>query len=507
MATVEEAMRSSTARQAATLRPWLSWPMVVAVALMLGVVALPSLHLLDDPDSYWHLAAGQWILAHGQVPLRDPFSHTLPGAPWTAHEWGAEVLFAALYRLGGWPALVGLIAAAYATTMAVLTRFLLQRMLPVHALALVGLAVGMSLSHLLVRPHVLAWLVMVLWLTALVNAVESRTQPRWAAVLLVPLWANLHGSYVLGVLLAGALALEAVCEAPRGQRRAMLRQWAPFIAITALASLLTPSGWHGWSFTLYVTRMTFALSVIQEWASPDFHRPQALQVWLLGVMAAAFAGRLQLRWMRWLLLLGFVHLALKHQRNVALLGMASAVLMARDWAACWYRTASPSSREVSVLDRWFDAWAGPARPAGWAALLAVALMAAALASQRAAQPGETHTPAKALAAARAAGLTASPVLNAYDFGGYLIHEGVPVFIDGRADLYGDPFLRRYLEALQLKTPDSLPELLAQYRIGWTMLPPGSPAVALLARLPGWEPVYQDETAVVHRRVAAVPAAP
>jgi hypothetical protein len=125
MGTVNGVMRGSTGRQQATRGQWGSWPLVVAVLLMLGVVASPALRLLDDPDSYWHLAAGQWILAHGQVPLHDPFSHTMPGAPWTAHEWGAEVLFAVVYRLGGWPGLVWLVAAAHAATMAVLTRFLL----------------------------------------------------------------------------------------------------------------------------------------------------------------------------------------------------------------------------------------------------------------------------------------------------------------------------------------------------------------------------------------------
>lgn len=47
--------------------------------------------ILGDADSWWHLAAGKWILANQQVPTVDPFSHSRPGAPWHAQEWLSEV--------------------------------------------------------------------------------------------------------------------------------------------------------------------------------------------------------------------------------------------------------------------------------------------------------------------------------------------------------------------------------------------------------------------------------
>ena len=106
-------------------------------------------------------------------------------------------------------------------------------------------------------------------------------------------------------------------------------------------------------------------------------------------------------------------------------------------------------------------------------------------------------PAPALAAARQAGLT-GPVLNDYDFGGYLVFEGLAPFVDGRIDLYGDEFMRAYAAALAADG-DALPRLLDRYRIAWTLLKPGEPAVAALDRDPAWERVYADAGAVVHRR--------
>jgi hypothetical protein len=92
-----------------------------------------------------------------------------------------------------------------------------------------------------------------------------------------------------------------------------------------------------------------------------------------------------------------------------------------------------------------------------------------------------------------------PVLNEYGFGGYLIYSGVPVFMDGRADMYGDALLKRQIDALMLRDPADLPRLLNDYRIGWTLLSPGTPALASLDQLPGWRRVHTDAVAVVHVR--------
>ena len=94
-----------------------------------------------------------------------------------------------------------------------------------------------------------------------------------------------------------------------------------------------------------------------------------------------------------------------------------------------------------------------------------------------------------------------PVLNSEPFGGYLIFSGVPTFIDGRMEMYGDRFLRRYLDAAQGSEP-VLAGIIRDYGITWTLFEPQSPAVAALDHLPGWRRVYADAYAVVHARNAA-----
>jgi hypothetical protein len=110
------------------------------------------------------------------------------------------------------------------------------------------------------------------------------------------------------------------------------------------------------------------------------------------------------------------------------------------------------------------------------------------------------TPADAIAAARRLGV-AGPVLNSESFGGYLAFAGVPDFIDGRIEMFGNRFLADDVAA-ESGDAAMLARLLAEYRIGWTLLAPQAGAVTVLDRLPGWRRVYADRFAVIHARTGA-----
>jgi hypothetical protein len=477
----------------------LSWPLLVALLSFFGILFSGRVGaLLSDPDTYWHLAAGRWILEHGAVPHADPFSHSMPGTPWTAHEWLSELVLAGLQQAGGWAALTIATALVFAATLAYLMRFLLARMEPVHALLLTAFAASMLTGHLLARPHVLIWPLLVVWVGSLVDAGEQGRGPPWALLPIMTLWANLHGSFTLGLALGAALALDAVLGTAPGQRWAAARRWTAFAGLSVAAVLITPAGWHGLWYPIQIMNMTVALDVITEWRSPNFHSPQILELWLLLILGIACSGRLRLPWLRLLLMLGLVHLSLKHDRHVEVLGLVTPFLIAAPLALQW-RATQGTGADAEALDRIFQAFAAPAKSGAVAASLLVAatLATMSLQSGRHAPPAAT-APEAALQAARHAE-AAGPVLNSYNFGGYLIYNKVPVFIDGRADMYGDALLKRYLDALNLHTPGALTQLLDDYRIGWTLLEPGTPALAVLDRMPGWKRVYADPVAVIHVR--------
>jgi hypothetical protein len=315
------------------------------------------------------------------------------------------------------------------------------------------------------------------------------------------LWTNLHASFTLAIGFAGALAIDAVLPLETtAQRLAAARRWGAFLLACVLVVMVNPRGIEALTHAAGVMNMTQTLALVNEWKSADFHDFQFLLLWLAMVMALAFAGRLRLSVIRVVFVLGLLYLALKHQRYHALLGLVSAFLLATP-IGVGLRSLSTDAAGANAdgLDRWFRRWSSRARPVGLgiALLLGVGYVMIGRGLMPSA-PNRSTTPERALAAFQATGVHAN-VLNAYGLGGYLIFREVPVFIDGRADMYGDAFVAKAAEAMTLKAPHALENLLAKYQVGWTMLGPQSPAVELLDHLPQWKRVYADSIAVVHVR--------
>lgn len=104
--------------------PRLISPNVLVLTVAAYALFLFAPRVLADGDTYWHIAAGDWMLAHGYVPRTDLFAFTTQGMSWVAHEWLAEILFALAYRTGGWVGVIMLTATAAGMAMFLLARAL-----------------------------------------------------------------------------------------------------------------------------------------------------------------------------------------------------------------------------------------------------------------------------------------------------------------------------------------------------------------------------------------------
>src|SRR5581483_151452 len=313
--------------------PALALP-ATTLLLLYAVLLLGGERLLNDPDTFLHIAAGNWIWAHGSVPRVDPFSASFAGTPWTAHEWLAELILAGAHALLGWGGVVLLAAAMVALAFAILAATAARSLAPLPGLALIGLSICLAAPHLAARPHVLALPILAFWAAALLRARAEVRPPSPALLPLMALWANLHAGFVFGLALAGAFAAEALLAAPdRARRIAALRGWGGFLAGAALLPLLNPHGIDLWLFPLRLLGQSFALDFVGEWHATDLSRVQALEIWLLALLALALATPLRLAPVRLLLLLGLAHLALRHARNAELLAMLAPLLLAAPIAA------------------------------------------------------------------------------------------------------------------------------------------------------------------------------
>ena len=449
--------------------------------------------MLGDPDTYWHVATGHWIIAHRSVPNQDVFSFSMPGAPWTPPEWLAEVVFAWLYDHFGWAGPVVATALCFVAALSLLLRATLRYMEPVYAMIATVLASGLTVSHLWARPHILILPILVIWVAALVKArTEDHSPPLWLASLMC-LWSNLHGSYMFGLGIAGLFAAEAVLTAPSSTERYRgLRDWAIFSTASLAAVLISPFGIEGLLLPFKLNNMA-ANAFVGEWQSPNFQKNLILEVWIALLLFASITRGWRVPWTRAAMLLLILHMTLQHARFGELLGFVTPLLLGPVLGPQLAMTSRHS--QSTALDSIMAKFAKPASVSGivTAAIAFVAISSIGL-HRNINRQSDSITPASALAAVETNHIHGA-VFNDYSFGGYMIFQGIKPFIDVRY-FYGDSFIERYVQALT-GVSDELPRLLGQYGIRWTILRPASPANSLLAHLPGWRLLYADDIAIVY----------
>ena len=442
--------------------------------------------LLRDADTFWQIKVGQWIAAHHAVPFTDIYSFTRAGEPWISTSWLAQVLFAQAFDVGGWAGVVVLTALAAAGAYTLLAHALCRFLPPLQVGVVICAVFALASPHLLARPHVLAMPVMIAWASGLVSASGRGGAPSpWLLALMIA-WANLHGGFVFGLALIGAFALDAVWNAEAARRKRVVFGWALFGFAALVASCVTPYGWGTLLAARNILGLGEALSLIIEWRPVDFSHVSALEVCLLGLLGLALFRGVRLTPPRILLVLGLTQMALAHNRNIEVFAFLLPLVVAEPLSVQFAALRRTEGRAISL---------SAARVA--AVVLLLGGFTAAFVASRPYVPADGKSLTGAVQALKDHG--ARRVLNEYAFGGLLIAADVPVFIDGRTELYGEQFVLAHDNALRLWDIGKFLALLDTYRIDATLLDPSSPAVHLLDRLAGWRRIYGDRDAVVHIR--------
>ncbi len=260
--------------------------------------------LLRDASIGWHIRNGQQMLLTHTITRTDSFSSTMNGKPWFAWEWFYDIVFAAIHHALGLNGVVFYSAAIIAATFVLTLHLGLRRggNLPITLFLLI-LALGASAVHFLARPHVLSWLLTVVWFELLDSAAaapgsEQKKRLLWLPVVML-LWVNVHGGFVLGfVLLAVYLAGGAIEYGTDRERREEIAGWLKRLGgvslLVAAASFINP---YTYQLHLHVYRYLtdrFLMNRISEFLSPDFHGAAqqcfALLV-LIAIVAVASARR------------------------------------------------------------------------------------------------------------------------------------------------------------------------------------------------------------------------
>jgi hypothetical protein len=453
---------------------------LAAAALALGGLgtALYRLTPVFDPDAFWHLHTGRYVLATRSVPSVDAFSHTAAGRRWDFVDWLADVILYGAHRLGGLPGLVVLTALLGGLGVAITVHRMLRRAPPPVVLALTPLVMGVGVFRVTPRPQTFTFALFSATLLLL-----DRPDGAWLVPPLLVLWQNLHSSAPLGLLALVAHAVGRALAARRDATPLDLRNTLGPVLLGALALLVAvhPIDRLRAGFGHMVDPALMAL--ITEW-QPMYRMPLATPVNValealvaLALVAVAHAPtRRRLDPTAALVALGTTVLAVRAMRFVPLAAIALAPVAALGLAA-------------------LAGWRPRARVAALA--LAAALGAVTVAAQR--KPFGFGLLAGMFPEGAARWVDARQprgrLLNDFNDGGYLMFTlGArhPVFSDGRSwALYDPAFLR---DALQ---PDlsRLDRLVARYDLGLAVVYSDA-RIGWFQSRPGWSLAYFDDRAFV-----------
>jgi hypothetical protein len=442
-------------------------------ALLFLAIATAACLMPAQHDTWWLLRAGQDTWATRHVLLTDTYSHTVHGTAWPNHEWLSQVLFYAVYAIGGLPLLTLSAAAVVTVAWAIVwaeTRGSAKAKFLMTAFVLAAATTTLSL-----RAQVLSLLLVVSTMALL-----RRRQYAWLPLLFWA-WANLHGAVLLGVLLLAASLAAAFIEDVKAMPRL-----AAASALCLVATALTPLGWRFW---LDMPRSLGRIRElgIDEWAAPSLANPALLPFWTtvaVLVVLACTRGRALLtdpiarrdgHLTMCACALALAPLAITAVRNVPpflMLALPAIAALLPDF---------PAARGSSTTDR-------PRLNAAIAAAAAViaAVVVAGAYRARLARFNWSPLPAASLAALdRCEG----NLYNRYDEGGYLIWfaPGQKVFLDGRQDPYPPSLI---YEQKVVEATGVFERLFARYDVACAYVPAESAVGVNLVRA-GWTPLYRD----------------
>jgi hypothetical protein len=448
----------------------------------------------NDPDLWFHLKLGQVVWNTHSIPSTDTFSFTAYGHARTTHEWLAELGIYAVYHLGGYSGLM-LAFSILASLLFVLVYVLCYQCCESALVAFIGgvCAWFFGTVGLAIRPLLLGHIFLVLELIVLESAWRGRRRLLWLLPPLFAVWVNCHGSYFFGL---GVLVVYWVCTFANGRWGLVVAQpWdrkgrkllGAILILCGVALCVNPVGVHLLLYPLNVAfQQSTSLNAIDEWLPPDLgsSRGAGMIVAVVGILLVSLLRQSKLQLRELLILAMAFALAMQHVRLLFVFGIVVSPVLSGVLAPLLGRDGK---REHPIANGLLMA----------AFLVTIVFVFPGRAAIQ--QQIRKTSPTGAVNYIRRTGLS-GPMLNQYDFGGYLIWA-LPeekVFIDGRGDIFDwAGVLAEYGRWATLAEDPNI--LLDKYRIRLCLLSKNTAMTRVLPYLSGWKKVYSDDVSAVYVR--------
>jgi hypothetical protein len=475
------------------------------IGAILLVALIPAIGPVSDPDFFWHLKVGQWILDHHAIPSQDLFTYTVSDHRFVAHEWLSEVIMAAINAVAGlggvslyfaaitWGAFVALLRTARAG----------------YIIAGLGLALAFAAGNPIWGPRTqMITFGFTVALLLLLRRYRESHDRRWLYALppLFLLWVNLHAGFTIGLIflaitVAGEFIRNRLLHPAAGDPGGGPLPMRPLLAAAGLSALAVLVNPNLAGIYLYAAQTQFSSAqqqLIVEWFSPNFHMPEmrAFEAMLLVIIVLLGLSPKKPRLTDMLLLLLGLTLALQSVRHIALFVAAATPIMVELGQAAWdgHRDRLPRLREPRP-----NPVMGAINVVVLLAIAGLAVAAHVLPDMRSGlrSPAITKTFPVAASDFVATDLPPGHLFNQYGWGGYLIYRLWPrekVYIYGDAAVMGDQFLYEYQSVNVLHADYA--QVLDRRGVTWVVYPTGDPLEVVLQQSPDWRLVFQDKVASV-----------
>ncbi len=455
-----------------------------------------------DPDIFWHLVTGRWMVDNHQIVSHDLFTFTVAGAKWVDPEYTTEIIAYLVYKVGG----LALVSIAFGAVTFVGFLFIWRRVRleltnKVIAAVLIGIA---GLGGVLVwgpRPQMITFTFSCVELLWLDQYLRGKSRAIYWLPLLMIAWANLHGGFLFGLVPVGVAGfVEAVHWVRRVDgdiHKRRVRILVLIFVACLVAALINPNGFHLYTYTIQPQFSGVQQSFIAEWQSPNFHvlEERGFELMLL-LLPIAFILRRPSLW-EVCLTAAVTYLALSAVRHSALFVAAETPLLIWSFSAGWERLALAERVRTWVLPHAKEMLAGAAAVLLMAALGTAYFVHGTLSNQ--ARATAANFPVGAADWLAAHPDVGTHMFDQYGWGGYLIYRFYPqpnrrVFSFGEATLLGSKVMQQVAD-VETGNPD-WQQIFAQWNIDYVVDVPGAPEVLALEVDPQWTKVYDDGLAVI-----------
>jgi hypothetical protein len=470
---------------------------VVQSLILVILFAVPAIFWartngIHDPDIWWHLRSGQWIVQHHAVPRTDSFSSFAAGKPWEAYSWLFEVIVYKLFaRLSymGLMLYIGVMVVAITAAM----HHMIKRLQRDFSLAiLLTVAGAMCMGHLYTpRPWLFTILFFVLELDIVMQVRRTgRIRELFWLPLIFALWANIHIQFIDGLVVLALASAESVLALRWPMISSREGKRIPALAIPAafagcvLATLVNPYGPRLYKIAYDLNAQAGVLNLINELKAVPFRDLTDFTMLILALAACAMLARSRRLLPFEIALFAFAaFVSFRSQRDVWVMGTVAVAILAMRLAGN-EKAKDHTSTAVGPL----------------AALAASLAVMVSLAITHVTNPAlrtqlSITEPVFAVDFVKQHGI-AGPLYNDFNWGGYLIWNlpNLPVSIDGRAALMGQEHLDRSIGTMGAQAGWSTdPELTSA---GVVIAPVTAPLSAVLQMDPRFHLVYQDKLAMV-----------